>query len=241
MPEVPVVIHGNGKKFEGFIVAKEFRYISTSGTRIQYTKNGLVAYYYVDSSNNIQTTLADGDTALELYNYNATNSNRFNLSSSSKFRNFTAESNVNFMYVYYDYDCVMDSSPFYLNTGDLVPLYKLDAGGKQVRVTKWDDVNIYDSDDMNTRSLIPKVVTDTSKKGTVRLDSNGNPAPVYDEAGNPIYFCEDYVRLTGTYTVFTLDRVADNTRDPKEFLLPKNVTDSTTNEEVILSNTDDWK
>ena len=241
MPEVPVVIHGNGKKFEGFIVAKEFRYISTSGTRIQYTKNGLVAYYYVDSSNNIQTTLADGDTALELYNYNATNSNRFNLSSSSKFRNFTAESNVNFMYVYYDYDCVMDSSPFYLNTGDLVPLYKLDAGGKQVRVTKWDDVNLYDSDDMNTRSLIPKVVTDTSKKGTVRLDSNGNPAPVYDEAGNPIYFCEDYVRLTGTYTVFTLDRVADNTRDPKEFLLPKNVTDSTTNEEVILSNTDDWK
>ena len=242
MPEVPVVIHGNGHKFEGFIVAKEFRYAATSGSKTaKYTQNGLAAYYYIDSNNNIQTVLADGDTALEIYDYNATNSNRFNLSSSSKFRNFTAESNVNFMYVYYDYDCVMDSSPFYLNTGDLVPLYKLDAGGKQVRVTKWDDVNLYDSDDMNTRSLIPKVVTDTSKKGTVRLDSNGNPAPVYDEAGNPIYFCEDYVRLTGTYTVFTLDRVADNTRDPKEFLLPKNVTDSTINEEIILSNTDDWK
>ena len=140
------------------------------------------------------------------------------------------------MYVYYDYDCVMDSSPFYLNTGDLIPLYKLDSTGKQVRVTKWEDVKLYDEN----HKEIPKVVTD-AYKGTVRLEPNGEPKPLYDEAGNPIYFCEDYVRLTGTYTVFTLDRVADGTRDPKEFLLPKNVIDSKTKEEVILSNTDDWK
>ena len=241
MPEVPVVIHGNGHKFEGFIVAKEFRYAATSGSKTaKYTQNGLAAYYYIDSNNNIQTVLADGDDALEIYHYNATNSNRFNLSSASQFKTFTAESNVNFMYVYYDYDCVMDSSPFYLNTGDLIPLYKLDSTGKQVRVTKWEDVNLYDSDNRDTRKLIPKVVTD-AYKGTVRLEPNGEPKPLYDEAGNPIYFCEDYVRLTGTYTVFTLDRVADGTRDPKEFLLPKNVIDSKTKEEVILSNTDDWK
>ena len=237
MPEVPVVIHGNGHKFEGFIVASEFRYAATSGSKTaKYTQNGLAAYYYIDSNNNIQTVLADGDDALEIYKYNATNSNRFNLSSASHFKTFTAESNVNFMYVYYDYDCVMDSSPFYLNTGDLIPLYKLDSTGKQVRVTKWEDVKLYDEN----HKEIPKVVTD-AYKGTVRLEPNGEPKPVYDEAGNPIYFCEDYVRLTGTYTVFTLDRVADGTRDPKEFLLPKNVIDSKTKEEVILSNTDDWK
>ena len=232
MPEVPVVIHGNGKTFEGFIVAKEFRYISTSGTQIKYTKNGLAAYYYIDANNNIQTIAADGDNALELYKYNAESSSRFNLNSNSKFRTFKAETDVNFMYVYYDYNRVMDSTPFYLNTGDLIPLYKLE-NGKQVRVTKWDNVNLYDSNNMNTRNLIPKVVTDTSKKGTVRL-TNGSPSPLYDEAGNPVYFCEDYVNLTGTYEVFTLDRVADGTRDPKEFLLTK--TDA-----LNVPNTDDWK
>ena len=238
MPEVPVVIHGNGHKFEGFIVAKEFRYAANSATgnatkTAKYTKNGIAAYYYIDSSNNIATFAADGDDALELYNYNATNSSRFNLSSSSKFRNFTAESDVNFMYVYYDYDCVMDSTPFYLNTGDLIPLYKL-VNGKQVRVTNWDDVNLYDSPATDSnRQLIPKTVTDTSKKGTVRL-TNGSPSPLYDEAGNPVYFCDDYVNLTGTYTVFTLDRVADGTRDEKEFLLTKT-------DELNVANTDDWK
>ena len=233
MPEVPVVIHGNGKTFEGFIVAKEFRYISTSGTQIKYTNNNLAAYYYIDGNNNIQTIAADGDNALELYDYNAEYSSRFNLSNNSKFRTFKAETDVNFMYVYYDYNCVMDSTPFYLNTGDLIPLYKLDTNGKQVRVTKWDEVNLYDSNNTNTRNLIPKVVTDTSRKGTVRL-TNGSPSPLYDEAGNPVYFCEDYVNLTGTYEVFTLDRVADGTRDPKEFLLTK--TDA-----LNVPNTDDWK
>ncbi|MBR0102510.1 MAG: Tad domain-containing protein [Selenomonadaceae bacterium] len=233
MPEVPVVIHGNGKTFEGFIVAKEFRYISTSGKQIKYTNNNLAAYYYIDANNNIQTIAADGDNALELYGYNAEYSSRFNLNSNSKFRTFKAETDVNFMYVYYDYNCVMDSSPFYLNTGDLIPLYKLDANGKQVRVTKWDDVNLYDSNNTNTRNLIPKTVTDTSRKGTVRL-TNGSPSPLYDEAGNPVYFCEDYVNLTGTYEVFTLDRVADGTRNPKEFLLTK--TDA-----LNVPNTDDWR
>ncbi|MBR0261183.1 MAG: pilus assembly protein [Selenomonadaceae bacterium] len=234
MPEVPVVIHGNGHKFEGFIVASEFRYAATSGKKTaKYTQNGLAAYYYIDDSNNIQTVLADGNNALELYNYNAENSNRFNLGKESKFRNFTAEVNVNFMYVYYDYNYVMDSSPFYLNTGDLIPLYKL-VNGKQVRVTKWDDVNLYDNPaNVSSRQLIPKIVTDTTKKGTVRL-TNGSPSPLYDEAGNPVYFCDDYVNLTGTYTVFTLDRVADGTRDEKEFLLTKT-------DELNVSNTDDWK
>ena len=235
MPDVPVVIHGNGYRFEGFIVASEFRYASTSGTKTaKYTKNGLAAYYYIDANNNIQTELATGDNALELYNYNATETSRFNLSSNSKFRTFTAETDVNFMYVYYDYNCVMDSTPFYLNTGDLIPLYKLNTKGNQVRVTKWDDVNLYDNPrTVSSRQLIPKTVTDTSKKGTVRL-TNGSPSPLYDEAGNPVYFCEDYVNLTGTYEVFTLDRVADGTRNPKEFLLTK--TDA-----LNVPNTDDWK
>ncbi len=235
MPEVPVVINGNGHKFEGFIVASEFRYAAQSGTKTaKYTQNGCAMYYYIDSSNNIYTTSATGTDALDTYSKYATKStySGFNLSSESHFRNFTAESDVNFMYVYYDYNCVMDSSPFYLNTGDLIPLYKL-VNGKQVRVTNWDDVNLYDSNDMNKRNLIPKVVTDTSRKGTVRL-TNGSPSPLYDEAGNPVYFCDDYVNLTGTYTVFTLDRVADGTRDPKEFLLTKT-------DELNTPNTDDWK
>lgn len=265
MPDVPVAINGNGHKFEGFIIANEFRYLAARGTsttshtvqitetvrttETQWVREGwkwvqkevtvdkevttnYTTIYPVDSKNNVQTVAATGDNAPELFDNNATSSSRFNLSSDSNFKKFTMEIDVNFMYVYYDYDRVMDSSPFYLNTGDLIPLYKL-VDGKQVRVTNWDDVNLYDSDDMNTRNLIPKVVSDTSRKGTVRL-TNGSPSPLYDEAGNAVYFCDDYVRLTGTYTDLTLDRVADGTRDPKEFLLTKT-------DELNVSNTGDWK
>jgi len=247
MPEVPVVINGNGHKFEGFIVAKEFRYLDrNSGTKVKYSLTGNTDRTYRDnlirvnpSTGDVYSTRVTDAKAYDIF-MNNKGSNKFNLNSASQFKTFTAESNVNFMYVYYDYDCVMDSSPFYLNTGDLIPLYKLDSTSKQVRVTKWEDVKLYDSDNRDTRNLIPKVVTDADK-GTVRLEPNGEPKPLYDEAGNPIYFCEDYVNLTGVYTVFTLDRVADGNRHPKEFLLPKNVIDPTTYEEKILTNTDDWK
>lgn len=250
MPEVPVVIHGNGKKFEGFIVAKEFRYAATSGSKTaKYTKNGIAAYYYIDSDNNIQTDKATGSNALELYTNNATDKSKFNLSDSSKFKTFTAESNVNFMYVFYGYDtdATMVEEPFheyYDLDNDLIPLYKLDAAGNQVRVTNWSDVKLYDSDDFETRNEIPKDFSgETSqvkknKQGTVRL-TDGSPSPLYDEAGNPVYFCEDYVKLTGTYTVFTLDKVADGTRDEKEFLLTADT--ANVSAATNVPNTDDWK
>lgn len=82
---------------------------------------------------------------------------------------------------------------------DLIPLYKLDEAGKPIRVTKWADEKHYDSDDFTKRNEIPKKLTDISSMRTVRLDSDGNPAPLYDEAGKPVYFCEDYIKLTGTF------------------------------------------
>jgi len=96
-------------------------------------------------------------------------------------------------------------------------------------------VKLYDKPRTDsTRQEIPKELPhQNSNMGIVRL-TDGSPSPLYDEAGNPVYFCEDYVNLTGTYNVFTLDRVADNTRDPKEFLLTKTYTTN-------VSNTDDWK
>ena len=249
MPDVPVVINGNGHTFEGFIVAKEFRYLDRSnGTRVAYSSTGKTDKTYSDNlirvnynTGDVYTKRVTDDEALDIFTNN-NGSNKFNLNSASKFRTFKAQVGVNYMYIFYDIECQLDPSPFYLNTGDLVPLYKI-VNGKQVRVTKWEDVKLYDAPlTDSTRQEIPKALPyNDQNKGIVRLDSDGNPAPVYDEAGNPIYFCEDYVNLTGVYTVFTLDRVADGTRDPKEFLLPKNVIDPTTYEEKILTDTDDWK
>ena len=260
MPDIPVVINGNGHTFEGFIVAKEFRYLSTSGTSshttefsktITTTETQTVRQGWswvqkevtvektiplVDSKNNIQTELADGDNAIELYNNNASES-KFDLSSNSKFRTFTADTDVNFMYVFYDSTLTMDETPFHEYgdlSKDLIPLYKLDDAGNPIRVTNWADVKLYDSNDFVTRNEIPKQLTDISSMRTVRLDSDGNPAPLYDEAGNPVYFCEDYVKLTGTYTVFTLDKVMEGSRTEKEFLLTK------TNN-LNVPDTDDWK
>ncbi|MBR0261184.1 MAG: Tad domain-containing protein [Selenomonadaceae bacterium] len=244
MPDVPVVINGNGHTFEGFIIAKEYRYLSTSGTKVKYSITGQTNQSYSNnkiyvntSTGNVNSTVATGANAFATYNSYATKTtNGFNLSSSSKFRTFTADTDVNYMYVFYDNSKTLDETPFHEYcdlTKDLIPMYKLDDAGNQVRVTKWEDVKLYDSDDFNTRNEIPKQLTDTNKIRTVRLDSNGNPAPLYDEAGNPVYFCDDYIKLTGTYTVFTLDKVTEGIRDPKEFLLttvPENVSD-----------TDDWK
>lgn len=244
MPDVPVVINGNGHKFEGFIVAKEFRYLSTSGNKVKYSldgrtiKNASNNKIYVNASNgNVNSVVATGANALATYTLYATKAtNGFNLSSSSKFRTFTADTDVNHMYVFYDNTLTLDETPFHEYcdlTKDLIPLYKLDDAGNPIRVTKWEDVKLYDSSDFATRNEIPKQLTEVTSIRTVRLDSNGNPAPLYDEAGNPVYFCDDYIKLTGTYTVFTLDKVADGTRDEKEFLLttvPENVSD-----------TDDWK
>ena len=249
MPDVPVVINGNGHKFEGFIVAKEFRYLNRrSGTRVKYSSDGKTVTNASDnlirvnpSTGDVYSVLADGDDALAIFTNNE-DRDKFNLNSASQFRTFKAETGVKYNYVFYDNTLTMDPSPFYLNTGDLVQLYKL-VNGKQVRVTKWEDVKLYDAPlTDSTRKEIPKDLPyNDQNKGIVLLDSDGNPAPVYDEAGNPIYFSKDYVNLTGVYTVFTLDRVADGTRNPKEFLLPKNIIDPTTYEEKILTNTDDWK
>jgi len=243
MPDIPVVINGNGHTFEGFIIAKEYRYLSTNGTQVAYSSTGKTDKNYSDNKIRVSTskgsygdvysTWATGSDALDTYYKYATNStNGFNLSSKSKFRTFKAETGVKYMYVFYNYydTSTLDPTPFYDEKGDLIPLYKLDANGKQVRITKWEDVKLYDEN----HALIPMTLSGDTNKGTVRLDSNGNPKPLFDEAGNPVYFCEDYVRLTGTYEVFTLDRVADGTRDPKEFLLVKT-------DELNISNTDDWK
>ena len=233
MPDIPVVINGNGYKFEGFIVAKEYRYLDTSrGLQVQYSSTGKTNTTYSDnkihvdsSTGDVYSILATGDDAIEMYDNNALDANKFNLSSASKFRTFHADSGVEYMYVYYGYDnnITMDETPFHEYcdlSKPLIPLYKL-VNGKEVRIMKWEDVNLYDKPRTDsTRRLIPKNLSGNSNKGTVRL-TNGTPSPLYDEAGNPIYFCEDYVRLTGTYEVLTLDRVADGTRDPKEFLLTK--------------------
>ncbi|MBE8950104.1 MAG: Tad domain-containing protein [Quinella sp. 3Q1] len=241
MPDVPVVINGNGHTFEGFIVASEFRYLSTSGTQVKYSSNGQTITNASDnkirvntSNGNVNSVLATGADALATYNSYAT---KFNLSSNSKFRTFKVDTDVKFMYVFYDNNKTLDETPFHEYadlTKDLIPLYKLDAAGNQIRVTNWADVKLYDSDDFATRNEIPKQLTDNNSIRTVRLDSDGNPAPLYDEAGNPVHFCEDYFKLTGTYTVFTLDKVADGTRNEKEFLLTKT-------DELNVPNTDDWK
>lgn len=239
MPDVPVVINGNGHTFEGFIVASEFRYLSTGGTQVKYSSDGKTI---TNASNNkirinpdngdVYSTLATGDNALDTYNKYATESvNGFNLSSDSKFRKFEVEMDIPnmFMYVFYDSNMTMDSSNFFDPNGDLIPLYKL-VDGNKVRVTKWEDVRLFDENNKE----ISKQLSDTNKIRTVRLDSSGNPSPLYDEAGNPVYFCDDYQKLTGKYSIFTLDRVADGTRDEKEFLLTKT-------DELNVSNTDDWK
>lgn len=244
MPDVPVVINSNGHTFEGFIVASEFRYLSTSGTQVKYSSNGQKITNASDnkirvntSNGDVNSVVAAGANALELYNNNANDATKFNLSSSSKFRTFKVDTDVKFMYVFYDNNKTLDETPFHEYadlTKDLIPLYKLDAAGNQIRVTNWADVKLYDSDDFATRNEIPKQLTNNSSIRTVRLDSDGNPAPLYDEAGNPVHFCEDYFKLTGTYTVFTLDKVADGTRNEKEFLLTKT-------DELNVPNTDDWK
>lgn len=241
MPDVPVVINGNGYTFEGFIVASEFRYLDRSnGSQVNYSSDGKTVKNASNnkirvnpSTGNVYSILAEGDNALDIFDRNKSSS-KFNLSSASQFRTFTAETGVKYMYVFYDNTLTMDPTPFYLNTGDLIPLYKL-VDGEQVRVTNWDDVKLYDSPlNVSSRAEIPKTITGNKNIRTVRLDSNGEPLPLYDEAGNPVYFCEDYVRLTGTYEVFTLDRVADETRQPHEFLLTKT-------DELNVANTDDWK
>ena len=239
MPDVPVVINGNGYKFEGFIVASEFRYLSTGGTQVKYSSDGKTI---TNASNNkirinpntgdVYSTFATGKDALDTYHTYATDpTNGFNLSSDSKFRQFKVEMNIPnmFMYVFYDSNMTMDSSNFFDPHGDLIPLYKL-VDGNQVRVTKWEDVKLFDENNKE----ISKQLSDKNKIRTVRLDSSGNPSPLYDEAKNPVYFCEDYQKLTGKYSIFTLDRVADGTRDEKEFLLTKT-------DELNVSNTDDWK
>lgn len=176
--------------------------------------------------------MAEGDNALEIYENNK-DANKFNLNDKSRFRLFKVDTNCKFMYVFYNNDKMMDETPFH-EYGDLnkplIPLYKFDAAGKLMRVEKWEDVKLYDSDNFNTRKEIPKQLQNVESIRTVRLDSEFNPAPLYDEAGKPVYFCDDYGNLDKDYNIFTLQRVDDNTRKPHEFLLtqPK-------------SNSDDWK
>lgn len=262
MPDIPVVINGNGYKFEGFIVAKEYRYLSTSGTRVKYSKKGETDKAY--SNNNIKIDKSTGNVnsiALPVTNaltmWNNYGTSKFGLDSNSKFRMFKADTDVTYMYASYDNSTTptLDERPFheYWDTSNaLIPLYN-ETG---TLVTNWSNVRLYNSADKSTRIEIPKTITADNLSvintltgnsfteisyyiRTVILDSEGNPAQIYDAAGNPIYFCTDYVDLTGSYTVFTLDRVEDGTRDPKEFLLPADT--SNVSADTNISDTDSWK
>lgn len=251
IPDIPVVINGNGHIFEGFVIASEYRYLNTRGTKVKYSITGEADKDYSDNKiyvdantgnvNSIVVTTTDtqnAPAALNMWNENGIS--KFNLHSNSRFRQFHIEDNVNYMYVFYDYSDTptMDETPFheYFDTSKpLMPLYN--AKGK--RITKWAEVKLYDKPKTDgTRQMIPKTLSGNQNKGTVRLDSNGSPLPLYDEAGNPVYFCEDYVLLTGSYEILTLDTVTEGKHgDPtnsKEFLLVK--TDTTN-----VSDTDDWK
>lgn len=260
MPDIPVVINGNGHVFEGFIIAKEYRYLDTTqGVQVEYSSNGKTDKTYTDNrihvdpeTGNVHSIKAEGSDTIQLYTNNAKNVSRFNLSEKSHFKTFHVEDDVKYIYVYYDYNNnpVMDTSPFYNELGDLVPMYKIE-NGEQVRITKWEDVKLYDSNDKSTRKLIAQTITTNQNqmKGSVRLE-NGKPSKIYDEAGNPIYFCEDYVKLSGAYTIFTLDKLSElgkkeeGKRDPNtEFLLSNNEQDYENGdlEDANVSNTYKWK
>ena len=273
MPDIPVVINGNGHKFEGFIIAKEYRYLDTTqGTQVKYSTTGKNDGNYsdndihVDDNGNVYSLVAEGNSAedniaLALWN---NGNNVFGLNANSHFKTFNAASGVNYAYVYYDFDLNLDETAFRDDlTGQLIPLYKLEDG-KQVRVTKWDDVNLYGEAENGTRKPIPKKITsdnlsiikaltrssklkNSSKldefRGIVLLDGDdtnltrdNNPIPLYDEAGNPVYFCEDYVKLTGSYNIFTLDTITEGEHgDPensKEFLLTTKI--------LNVSDTKEW-
>ena len=233
MPDIPVVINGNGHKFEGFIVAKEFRYLSTTeGVQVAYSSEGKTDKNYSDnkihvdpSTGNVYTVKATGSNAKDLFTYNATD--KFNLSSDSVFRKFTAEKELKYMYIFYDYsdNPTIDPTPFYDREGNLIPIYKYNEEGKEERIENWEDVKLYDENGIQ----IPKQISGNANKGSVRFDSKGNPAPVFDEAGNPIYFCDDYGQLDLPYNIFTLDK----THEQYEFLL-------TDTETLNVPNTEDW-
>ncbi|MBD3878112.1 MAG: Tad domain-containing protein [Quinella sp. 1Q5] len=282
MPDIPVVINGNGHKFEGFIIAKEFRYLDTTqGTQVEYSTKGRKTPSAGDPKSKIRINPATGDVYSKVAENNSWDTNNqtsaynllknnnlisqedgstagFNLSEDSCFKTFKIEEKVRYMYVAYDNNCKMIADPFYeygysakdKEDRKLIPLFKLDEDGNEVRVDKWEDVKLFGKPRYkengqeipeNQREPIPKQLTNKdSNRNTVRLtkDKNGDevPSPLYDEAGKEVLFCDDYVTLTGSYTVLTLDRVADNSRDPKEFLLTKkaNLTDTD-------ADTDDWK
>ena len=230
MPDVPVVINGNGKgvgdgngtnhTFEGFIIAKEFRVLdkNSASKTAAYTVNSKRTTYKVDSKNNVQTLLIEG-SYLDLRDELDT----FYLSSDSKFRKFNIETDLEFTYIHYDANG--DMIPLTdRDEKELIPLY--DKSGN--RITDWDKVKLYDKPATDkTRTEYPK--KDTSHALVPLLDSDGKPVPVYDECGNKIYFCEDYGRLGIQYDILTLHRVDDETRKPQEFLLTQ-----------PESNSDDW-
>ena len=237
MPDIPIVINGNGKGvgegngtnhvFEGFIIAKEFRVLdkTSASYKAAYTVNSNRTTYKVDSKNNVQTILVDGDY-LELRD----KLNTFYLSSESKFRKFKIETDLEFTYIHYDENGHM--VPLTDRDGkELIPLY--DKSGN--RVTDWNKlittngkVKLYDKPATdNSRTAYPE--TDVAHARVPLLDSEGKPVPLYDEYGNKIYFCEDYGRLGIQYTILTLHKVSDGTRQPHEFLLTQ-----------PESNSDDW-
>ena len=177
------------------------------------------------STGNVYTVKATGSNAKDLFTYNA--ADKFNLSSDSVFRKFTAEKELKYMYIFYDYSDkpTIDPTPFYDREGNLIPIYKYNEEGKEERIENWEDVKLYDENGIQ----IPKQISGNANKGSVRFDSKGNPAPVFDEAGNPIYFCDDYGQLDLPYNIFTLDK----THEQYEFLL-------TDTETLNVPNTEDW-
>lgn len=273
VPDIPVIINGNNYKFEGFIIAKEYRYLDTSGAQVQYSSKGKTDQNYtdnkirVDKNGNVLSIKSTGESALALWN---DGNNPFGLNQNSCFKMFKASAGVNYAYIHYDFDTLkLDMTPFYDDlTGQLIDIQ--DVNGK--RISKWEDVKLFGEASDGTLLEIPKEITlnnvSTIKKltrssklknvsvtkeadldkfrGIVLLDSDDSnatsdnkPIPIYDayvdDKGNrrPIYFCESYVKLSGSYNVITLDKMTDGTRSTKEFLLTKTATSN-------ISNTDDW-
>jgi hypothetical protein len=169
MPDIPVIINGNNHKFEGFIIAKEYRYLDPSnGTPVQYSTTGKTDKNYasskirVDSDGNVKSIKSTGETALALWN-NGTND--FGLNQTSCFKMFKASSGVNYAYIHYDFDTLeLDKAPFYDNlTGQLIEI--CDSSGK--RIADWDKVKLYGEARDGTLLEIPKKLSKSDDSLTI--------------------------------------------------------------------------
>lgn len=201
MPNIPVVINGNGKGvvketsgrstsyveetgtnhvFEGFIIAKEYLALDkTSGSSSvrTHTSSSYTTTYKVDSNNNVKTTSVSGN-----YLQLANKLSSFYLDSASKFRKFKIEDDLDFMYIEYDID------------GDMVPLVARDLKG-------------FDKDDNGVCKRLTEVYEEKGKRDELEL------IPLYDANGK---------RINKWSEVKLYDKPAD---DSTRTEIPKKVTE----------------